>query len=161
LEEDGGDLGDGEHPAEEEPGEDVVVVSVLAEPHLDLSTMGRNEMNPNGRDRRIRPLAGLTRRRRRRTLTKSYLEEALREGSLAAEEPPSLPPLARSGGDGSGSPEPEAEAAPVWSCIGVGADVRVRMLRLGLASSSPRTRTRVFRRWIVRFFFFALHKNRP
>ena len=30
------DLGDGEHPAEEEPGEDVVVVGVLPEPHLDL-----------------------------------------------------------------------------------------------------------------------------
>jgi len=30
------DLCDGEHPAEEEPGEDVVVVSVLPEPDLDL-----------------------------------------------------------------------------------------------------------------------------
>jgi hypothetical protein len=29
-------LGDCEHPAEEEPGEDVVVVGVLPEPHLDL-----------------------------------------------------------------------------------------------------------------------------
>jgi hypothetical protein len=52
----GGDLGDGEHPAEEEPGEDVVVVGVLAEPHLDLSTMGRKEMNPKGRDRGTGPL---------------------------------------------------------------------------------------------------------
>ena len=30
------DLCDGEHPAEEEPGEDVVVVGVLPEPDLDL-----------------------------------------------------------------------------------------------------------------------------
>ena len=31
------DLCDGEHPAEEEPGEDVVVVSILPEPDLDLN----------------------------------------------------------------------------------------------------------------------------
>jgi hypothetical protein len=42
-----GHLGDGEHPAEEEPGEDVVVVGVLPEPHLDLPTMRRNEMSPD------------------------------------------------------------------------------------------------------------------
>ena len=30
------DLCDGEHPAEEEPGDDVVVVGVLPEPDLDL-----------------------------------------------------------------------------------------------------------------------------
>ena len=30
------DLCDGEHPAEEEPGENVVVVGVLPEPDLDL-----------------------------------------------------------------------------------------------------------------------------
>ena len=36
-----GYLGDGEHPAEEEPGEDVVVVGVLPEPHLDLTTAER------------------------------------------------------------------------------------------------------------------------
>lgn len=32
----GEDLGDGEHPAEEEPGEDIVMIGVLPEPDLDL-----------------------------------------------------------------------------------------------------------------------------
>jgi len=31
-----GDLGDGQHAADEEAGEDVVVVHVVAQPHLDL-----------------------------------------------------------------------------------------------------------------------------
>lgn len=70
-------LGNREHPAEQKSGENVVVIRIITQPHLDLNVS------------RIQIKKGRERKREKDgeiesgTLTKSYLEEALRVENLA------------------------------------------------------------------------------